>query len=202
MVKLWFCQLFLYTFSNPNNPEPLKLFGKKQFSHQHAQALKPCRQGWTEFYIDSFHCQLRPLTLRYRAVNILRRPVYKLRLFPFHITSQTGSVFLRLGEQMVPVRERSRSTCAFSFKQKRANLRKATRRRKLWLCSGCCCDGEVPKTLLDSQHWNSCSSTKVPALDCKRDLRGRCYISICSCSAPRQHKTWLRQPARRKCIQD
>lgn len=147
---------------------------------------------------------------------------------------------------MVPVRERSRSTCSFSFQQKRANLRKATRRRKLWLSSCCCCDGEVPKTLLDSQRWNSCSSTKVPALDCKRDLRGRCYISICrkirrgllienyfscsqweimtwgadtlpsqlasgafsssssteGCSAPRQRKTWLGQPARRKCIQD
>lgn len=82
---------------------------------------------------------------------------------------------------MVPVRQRSRFTCSFSFQQKRANIRKATRRRKLWLCSCCCCccDGEVPKTLLDSQRWNSCSSTKVPALDCKRDLRGRCYISIC-----------------------
>lgn len=126
---------------------------------------------------------------------------------------------------------RSRFTCAFSFQ---------------WLCSCCCCDGEVPEALLDSQHLNSCSSTKVPALDCERDLRGRCYISICQkihwvrlienyfscsqwkimtratdmlpphlvsgvfssssstecCSTPMQRKTWLRQPVRRKCIQD
>lgn len=79
------------------------------------------------------------------------------------------------GEQTVPVRERIRSTCSFSFQQKRVVLRKATRRRKLWLCS-CCLE---PFLLAAPQSAARHRGSVKPDSDSQRDATDDTGVILC-----------------------